>query len=333
MPAREPPEWMRLLLGPAVFRQPLPQTPAQIPAWRQWLDFSAVNTPLPADVSCEHIALPGPAGPLGAELYRPAGSGPWPLLLFLHGGGWCVGSAASVRRLAVQLAAGGRLVVNLDYRLAPEAPWPAAVQDVLAGAWWCAANGAQLGADGGPLLIGGDSAGANLAACAIVAATDPAAFTQASEPLPLPAGPAPRFAGALLLYGVFDFPRLMQTPGRYQGSVEVRYNLAYLGNLFLARHWHPAVSPIFAPHLERFPPTYLACGTADDLLHQSLAMADRLARVGVAVQLSCVPEVDHGFLQLDRLYPQAAEELARIEAWLAPLAQPRLGPAAPTAVR
>jgi acetyl esterase len=311
------PEWMRVLLGEAVFRQPLPQQPQQIPAWRQWLDFSAVNSPLPQGVQCEAIQLPGPAGPLDAELYRPAGAGPWPLLLFLHGGGWCVGSAASVRRLAMQLAAAGRLVVNLDYRLAPEAPWPAAVEDVLAAAWWCAAHGAELGGDGGPLLIAGDSAGANLAAATIVAATDADAVAQSSEPVPLPQGPAPRFAGALLLYGVFDFPLLMQQPGRYQGSIEVRYNLAYLGNLFLARHWHPLVSPICAPHPQRFPPTYLACGTHDDLLGQTLAMTAHLARAGVPVQLSCVAGVDHGFLQLDRLYPQAAAELARIQTWLA----------------
>jgi len=315
------PEWMKLLMGEEIFRHPVPSEVTQIPAWRELLDFSGANTPLPADVSSETINLPGPAGrTLSAEVYRPATDGPHPLMLYLHGGGWCVGSAASVRRMAMLIAAQGYLVVNLDYSLAPEAQFPVPVEDCLAGAWWCAEHNAELGGDGGPLLIAGDSAGANLAAAVIIAATDTTALEQAG--LAVPTGLAPEFAGALFNYGVFDFPLLMQTPGSYQGSIEVRYNMAYLGNNFLAHHWSPFVSPIFAPHLERFPPTYLTCGNSDDLLGHTLAMSAALAQAGVATRLSAVPQMDHAFLQLDQEFTAATAELNRIYGWLEELKQP-----------
>lgn len=310
-------------MGEEVFRHPVPNTPDRIPAWRALLDFSGANEPLPQAVHRETIELPGVAGrPLPAEVYRPDdATGPLPLLLYLHGGGWCVGSAASVRRMAMLIAGQGYLVVNLDYALAPEHPFPAAVEDCLAGAWWCARHNAELGGDGAPMLIAGDSAGANLAAAVIVAATDAVALGQAG--LIEPKGQAPRFAGALFNYGVFDFPLLMQNPGSYQGSIEVRYNLAYLGNDFLAHHWSPFVSPIHAPHLERFPPTYLTCGNSDDLLDQTLAMGAALAQAGVATRLSAVPEMDHAFLQLDQEFPAAAAELNRIYGWLDELRRSR----------
>jgi len=314
----EAPDWMRLLMGDEVFRHPVPSSVDQIPAWRELLDFSGANTPLPADVSSETISLPGANGrTLSAEVYRPAADGPHPLLLYLHGGGWCVGSAASVRRLAMLIAAQGFVVVNLDYSLAPESPWPVPVEDCLAGAWWCGQHGAELGADGGKLLIAGDSAGANLAAAVIVGATDAEALAQAN--LVTPSGNAPEFAGALFNYGAFDFPLLMQEPGNYKGSVEVRYNLAYLGIDFLSRHWSPFVSPIYADHLERFPPAYFTCGNSDDLIGQTLAMGAALARAGVATQMSTVPEMNHAFLQLDQQFPAAAAELTRIYGWLAGL--------------
>lgn len=308
---------MRLLMGEEVFRHPLPRRPQEIPAWRRWLDFSRVNEPLPEGVSWERIALAGPGGaPLFAEVYRPQRvAAPPPLLYYLHGGGWCVGSAASVRRLGMLLASGGRVVVSLDYRLAPEAPYPAAVEDCLAGAWWCAANAQSLGARDGDLLIAGDSAGANLAAVTLLVAADPAVANAGARDVWVPDGPPPRFGGAVFSYGVFDFPLLMQEPGRYQGAVEVRYNLAYLGNDFLAHHWSPTVSPLRGD-LRGFPPSYLTCGASDDLLGQSLAMAAALARASVATQLSVVPGMDHAFLQLDGEFPQARAELARIDRWL-----------------
>lgn len=314
------PNWMSLLIGSEVLKHPLPKKPEEIPKWRELIDFSAVNSPLPDGVDFIRESYEGGRGrTMSAEIYRPTAPGRYPVLLYLHGGGWCVGSASSVRRVAMLLAAEGRVVINAEYSLAPEFPWPAAVEDVLASAWWSYNQGAKYGGDGGKMMIAGDSAGGNLAAVVLAAATD--ADVMDKQGIEVPEGNTPEFSAALFNYGVFDFPLLMQRPGGYFGSIEVRYNLAYLGTDFLSKHWSPLVSPIYAPRLDRFPRSYFCCGTADGLLEQSLAMSAALARANVAVQLSTIAGLDHGFLQLESYEPEAAMELTRINKWL-PSAKP-----------
>lgn len=306
------PHWMTLLLGQPLELAALTEV-AQLPLARAAYDLSVVNADPPPVGEFGTVTLrERRTGALTAEVYHPAGAGPWPVLLYLHGGGWCLGSPASVRRLAMELALAGYVVVNLDYRLAPEHPFPAAVEDCLFAARWLTSHGHELGGDGGPLTLAGDSAGANLAAAVVLAARSDGAL--AAE---LDAGPpqAVEFASALLLYGVYDFPLMMLEPGANQGGVEVAFNLAYLGTHFLRHHRHPLVSAAYGD-LRGFPPTYLSCGAQDALLGQSLGMAQALARADVAVTLSVVAGLDHCFAQLDRHFAQARAELERAVHWL-----------------
>src|SRR4051794_15348584 len=124
----------------------------------------------------------GAAGPLSARLYVPHGAEtPGPLLVYFHGGGWAEGSAATHEpscRLLAHLS--GVRVLSVDYRLAPEHPYPAAVDDAVAAYAWAAHNAAALGGDPGRLAIGGDSAGANLAAVVALAARDDEALPDAA---------------------------------------------------------------------------------------------------------------------------------------------------------
>jgi acetyl esterase len=113
------------------------------------------------------LEIPGPAGPVPLRAYRPAdaGSDALPVVVFFHGGGWTIGSVADYDPIARRIAnASGALVVSVDYRLAPEEPHPAAVDDCWAATTWVAEHAAELGGDGGRLALMGDSAGGNLAA-------------------------------------------------------------------------------------------------------------------------------------------------------------------------
>src|SRR5207237_7451526 len=105
---------------------------------------------------------------LTAEIYVPEGEGPFPTMLYMHGGAWCVWSPRDVRRTAMRIAAAGTLVVNLDYGLAPEHPFPWAVEDAIYGARWAALNASRYGGTNDAIAIGGDSAGATLSGAAAV---------------------------------------------------------------------------------------------------------------------------------------------------------------------
>jgi acetyl esterase/lipase len=160
------------------------------------------------------------------------------------------------------------------------------------------------------ILVAGSSAGANIGAAAALAV--------------LPGGPAVdggdlegvdvRLSGALFLYGVYDFRTLTMEPGEYANLVEMMFNLAYLGPHFLSRHFDPLVSPRYAENLDRFPPTYLACGARDTLLPQTLDFAWALVDAGVSTTASIVPDVDH-FIRIRPRPPEVTAEVERIAAW------------------
>ena len=121
-------------------------------------------------------SIPGPAGPLGLRVYSPLGTGPFPLLVFFHGGGFVVCGLGTHDALCRNLCAGaGCVVASVDYRLAPEHRFPAAPDDCLAATRWAAGHAAELGADPARVAVGGDSAGGNLAAVVALRVRDEAA--------------------------------------------------------------------------------------------------------------------------------------------------------------
>ncbi len=279
-------------------------------------DLSRHNIDLPEDVDLREDVLLGRAGGLDvtAEIYTPtSGGGPFPMLLYMHGGGWCLGKAEYVRKLGMSIASHGHVVVNLDYALAPEHPFPASLTQTVFAARWMTANAADLGGREGPIAIGGASAGANLACAAIACikgegdAIDDGGLGDV----------AVEFGSLLLLYGIFNFPLLMQDPGSHAGGfAETMYNRAYLGPHWLTWHRDPLVSPAFAETLSEFPPAYLTIGDQDALLPQSLDMAARLIEREVPTMLSVVAGLNHSFAYIPHKLPDAAAELERIFAWL-----------------
>ena len=161
-----------------------------------YLKGRVVTNPEPPELkSAQPIEIPSPAGSIAARVYTPTRlrkvNGLAPGLVFFHGGGWVIGDLDSHDVVCRKLADEGELmVVSVDYRLAPEHKFPAAVDDAIASTKWIAENAKQFGIDAARLMVGGDSAGGNLAAVVAIAARD---------------GNGPDIAGQLLIYPAIDF--------------------------------------------------------------------------------------------------------------------------------
>ena len=234
--------------------------------------------------------VPGPGGPLGARLYVPFGAPPppRPMLVHFHGGGWMVGDLESHDGPCRFLAAhSGASVLSTTYRLAPEHPFPAAVEDAQAAWLWAHQLAPELGADPGRIAVGGDSAGANLAAGVCIAMRD--------------AG-GPQAAMQLLIYPATD--AIEERPSRHlfadrfkltQGDIE-HCEPAYLPDKSMG--YEPLASIIRAPDLSNLPPAYIATAGFDPLRDEGEEFAARLREEGVHVALRRHPRLVHTFANM-----------------------------------
>jgi acetyl esterase len=254
------------------------------------------------------IAIPGPAGALRARFYRrDAAAKATPVLLYVHGGGWTFGNVDSHDRCMRLLAAGsGATVIGFDYRLAPEHPFPAALDDTRAALAWIRREGAALGLDAARLAIGGDSAGANIALAALVAERD--------------AG-APPLAGATLFYGCYAPVHDTASHRRFGGgdylltTARMRWFWRnYLGAL--PEDTATLAAPLRAD-LHGLPRLFLNAAGLDPLLDDTILLADRLAHAGTAYELDLIPGTLHGCMQQTSEEPAAASGLTRAAAYLA----------------
>jgi acetyl esterase len=225
-----------------------------------------------------------------ADVYVPLGEPPFPALTYFHGGAWTMGAPRTHRRLAGELAALGLLVVNVDYRRAPKHRFPAAVEDCLHATLWTQDVCERFGGDPSRLLVGGDSAGANLAAAVIAAR-------------------AVALDAAVLLYGIYDFYRALPVLGDLLGGTDGASQLYVRAEDFDAARTDPRLCPEQAA--DAFPPTFLAAGGLDPLLGESVALAGALAEAAVPHRLHVAPRAPHGFLQAPSLpcYVEAFQEL------------------------
>ncbi|HJP79949.1 MAG TPA: alpha/beta hydrolase [Pseudonocardiaceae bacterium] len=227
------------------------------------------------------------ADSIPARLYTPPGLAEGsPLLVFFHGGGWVVGSLDSHDSTCRFLAenAGAR-VLSVDYRLAPEHPFPAAVDDALAAFDHAVAHAADLGADPALVAVGGDSAGGNLAAVV-------------SHQRARSGGPVPVFA--LLFYPAVDPTGHRPSRERYaEGRFLTDVDITWFEGHYLpdpADRVDPRVAVLLAEDLSGFPPTYLATAGFDPLRDDGEAFAARLREFGVPVALRRHPDLIHGFV-------------------------------------
>ena len=233
-----------------------------------------------------------------ARWYRPPGDGPLPVVVYYHGGGWLLGSVAAYDIVCRALAnASGALVISVEYRLAPEHPFPAAVDDAYEAAVWAAENAGRLGGDGARLALAGDSAGGNLAAVVALLARERD-------------GPPVRFQ--LLVYPVttcdLDVGFDMTFEGYFLYRDELQWHQDhYLASPSLADDWQ--VSPLRATDHSGLPPALVLTAECDPLHRQGELYAEKLRASGVPAELREYPGMIHGFFGLDMIFDQSGDAM------------------------
>ena len=240
------------------------------------------------------------------RVHLQAGPGPHPVLLYIHGGGWVWNSIDTHDRLMREYAAAaGCAVIGPDYALSPEAVFPQALEECEAVLRWVAAHGGDWGLDPARIVLGGDSAGANIAAGVALSLRDGGA------PLPL--------RGLLLNYGVFD--ARLDTPSYQEFATGYGLTTERMRFYWNAYAPQPAtrLNPLAAPlrgDLAGLPPCLLHIAELDVLASENHAMAAKLRAAGVAVETQLFPGTVHGFLRAVGEVGAAKRAVAEGAAWL-----------------
>ena len=261
------------------------------------LDLEPVNR-------IDNLDIDGPGGPLHVRLYYPidAPEGPLPVVLYYHGGGFVIGSLDthdSIPRLLANRS--GAIIASIDYRLAPEYRYPAAIEDAEAAVLWAWEHGASLGGDPTRLAVAGDSAGGNLAAVAA---------------LRVRASVGRALAAQALLYPVTDHGILSRHQSRHEhaDTFPIRKALmAWFHNHYFGHDdpvLEPDASPLHHPDLSGAAPAYVMTAGLDPLMDEGKAYADALEAAGVDIEYKCWETTIHGFLQMGKIIPAAADALA-----------------------
>ncbi|MGB8790717.1 MAG: alpha/beta hydrolase [Mycobacterium sp.] len=246
-------------------------------------------------VGVDEVSVPGPAGAIAARHYRPVTAEPAPLLVFYHGGGWVIGDLDThdaLCRLTCRDA--GVHVLSIDYRLAPEHPAPAAVEDAYAAFRWAHEHAGDLGAIPGKIAVGGDSAGGNLATVVSQLARD-------DED---PQGPKPVLQW--LIYPRTDLTAQTRSQSLFaDGFVLTKRDIDWFDSQYLGgsgvEPTDPRVSPLLAESLSGLPPALIATAGFDPLRDEGEQYAAALQAAGTAVDLRSMGSLTHAFANFFQL--------------------------------
>ncbi|MFN7932106.1 MAG: alpha/beta hydrolase [Bryobacteraceae bacterium] len=265
--------------------------------------------------SVEDRRIPGPAGEIPIRIYRGSSQTHTAGMVFFHGGGWVVCGLDTHDVICRAIAnRAGATVVSVDYRLAPEHKFPAAVEDAYAATCWVAANAADLGIDPLRITVGGDSAGGNLATVVSMLARNQQ---------------GPSIACQALVYPVTDLGSL-NTPS-YEEFAEgcnlTKAMMVWFRNHYLASDadgLDPHASPLREPNLQGLPPALILTAECDPLRDEAEAYAARLEAAGVEVLLHRYAGMIHPFFSMSGVIPQAQEAFHAVARTVA-TSRPSLG--------
>lgn len=250
----------------------------------------------------EDRKIPGPAGEIPVRLYTPEAPGPLPILVFYHGGGWVLGSLETHDDLCRALArAVPALVISVEYRLAPEDPFPAGLEDSYAALVWASENAASIGGDPARLAVGGDSAGGNLGAVVCLLARD---------------RNGPRIAHQLLIYPATDLREVDLRPDNVslrensKGYMLTQDMMMWFSSHYITpeRRQEAYASPFLVPDLAGLPPATVITAEFDPLRDEGEAYAARLREAGVAAEATRYDGMVHGFITMP-MFRQAREAI------------------------
>jgi acetyl esterase len=258
------------------------------------------------DVTTSEHSIGGPLGPLRARLFRPRAvrAAALPVLVYLHGGGWSIGDIDTHDPVCRQIADTAQCaVISVDYRLAPEHRFPAAVEDCFAALRFVAGEGASLGLDPTRIAVGGDSAGGNLAAVCAILARD-AGITLRSQ---------------VLIYPATDFTASFPSHDDFaEGFLLTRDSIAWFSNNYVDHRqrgdWR--ASPMLAPDHSRLAPAIVIVGECDPLHDESRAYAEKLRAAGNEANFHLYPGMIHGFFTMGGAIDAADKAIAQAVALL-----------------
>jgi len=250
-----------------------------------------VSLALPDDWgTTEDRTIPGPAGPIRVRVFRGTETGVRPLVAFFHGGGWVFGDLDSHDSMCRSLARdAGAVVVAVEYRLAPEHPFPAGFEDCWAVTKWLTSSGTELGGDQSRVAVAGDSSGANLAAAVALRARDEGDVQLSAQLLIYPALD-PRMSSA-------SYEENAEDPFLSKSEMEW-YWPRYLGGLTTEPDAYAA--PAHASDLAGLAPALVVTAGHDPLRDEGLDYAERLREAGVAVEVASYEDMVHGFVSCTR---------------------------------
>jgi acetyl esterase len=255
----------------------------------------------PVDVArVDEMRIPGPGGEIPIRIYWPRENGPLPVLVYYHGGGWVIGNLDTNDSLSRMLSnKASAVVVSVDYRLAPEHRFPAAVDDCYATLEWVSRNADRLNVDPSRIAVGGGSAGGNLAAAVALMARDKA---------------GPKLLYQVLIYPATNLFELTTASHRdfAAGYGLTREQVEFFRDSYLpevADRKNPYASPLLANSLEKLPPTIVITAGFDVLRDEGVAYAERLEAAGVPSIHANYPSMIHGFVSMDRVFGAAEDAI------------------------
>jgi acetyl esterase len=261
------------------------------------IDFSGPEEPV-AEIA--NRSIPGPAGPIPVRLYRPVKNEKIPALIYFHGGGYVIGSLDSHDRLCRALAnASGCAVIAVDYRLAPEHKYPAAVEDAYAATRYIAEHAGEFNIDPDRIAVGGDSAGGTLATVVCLLSRDRS---------------GPRLKYQLMIYPWVSF--YDESPSMQQYAKDhflTRAGLDWFRENYLPSKeagLEPSASPLNATNLQGLPPAMIVTAECDPLRDQGEAYAHKLGGAGIPVELKRYEGMIHPFVNLAGVVDTAKTAIA-----------------------
>lgn len=277
-----------------------------VEARKQMADLAPPVDPLLMVDRVEDRRIKGPDGEIPVRLYYPEGNPPYPVLVYFHGGGWVIGDLDSHHAICHAISkTSDCLVAAVDYRLAPEHPFPAPVEDAYAATCWVAENADAIQADAGRIAIGGDSAGGTQATVVAMMARDRS---------------GPQIALQVLIYPITDY--YFETSSYLKnadGYMLTRDLMMWFWKHYLKNDEitdHPYVSPLRAENLGKLPDALVLTAQYDPLCDEGQAYAGRLQEAGGHVKLTRYDGMIHGFFRMTSRLDKARQALNEVAAAL-----------------